>query len=242
MCNIIWFQMSDTEAYDLSLCSKLMKNTQVMLQVECFTFNAFQENTYLIINEKKECWIVDPGMYENEEVTTFTSYITKHGLQPVAIINTHTHLDHIFGVNALKNLYNIPFGIHAGDIPVLKGAAGSAMLFGFTFPNIPTVDFYIQEQQPIPNGPAGIDTRLAPGHSPGSVIFYHQEGKWVIGGDVLFYGSIGRTDLPGGNHNSLLKSIASKLYTLPDDTLVYSGHGPATTIGHEKLHNPFIRG
>ncbi len=213
-----------------------------MLQVECFTFNAFQENTYLIIDDKKECWVVDPGMYDNAEVSMLTNYLENHRLLPKAIINTHTHLDHIFGVNALKNLYNIPFGIHTGDVPVLNGAAGAAMLFGFNFPNIPTVDFYIQEHQPIPNGPEGIETRLAPGHSPGSIIFYHQEGKWVIGGDVLFYGSIGRTDLPGGNHNTLLKSIATELYTLPEDTVVYSGHGVVTTIGHEKQYNPFVRG
>ncbi|OSZ82024.1 hypothetical protein CAP35_01770 [Chitinophagaceae bacterium IBVUCB1] len=212
-----------------------------MLQVECFTFNPFQENTYLILNDKKECWIVDPGMYETAEVSMLTGYIKKHELKPIAIINTHTHLDHIFGVNALKNLYNIPFGIHEKDLPVLNGAAGASMLFGFNFKDVPVADFFITEQQPIPNGPSGIETRLAPGHSPGSIVFYHQAGNWLIGGDVLFNGSIGRTDLPGGNHNTLIQSITSQIYSLPDETTVYSGHGITTTIGHEKKYNPFVR-
>jgi glyoxylase-like metal-dependent hydrolase (beta-lactamase superfamily II) len=212
-----------------------------MLQIECFTFNAFQENTYLLINENKECWVVDPGMYENDELSYFTTYISTHGLKPQSIINTHTHLDHIFGVNGLKNEYDIPFGIHTTDLPVLNGAAGAAMLFGFNFRNIPKVDFYIEANTPLSLGTDILDVRYTPGHSPGSISFYYAADNWVIGGDVLFNGSIGRTDLPGGNFDTLIKSIKTELFTLPDNTLVYSGHGPTTNIGQEKKHNPFLQ-
>lgn len=213
-----------------------------MLYLEPFTFNAFQENTYLISNDEGQCWITDPGMYDQQEINRFFSYISSKGLQPQSIINTHTHLDHIFGVNALVSKYDIPFGIHEKDLPVLNGAAGAAMLFGFEFRDIPKPRFYIKELQPLALGADTLEVRLTPGHSPGSIIFYYPAGKWMIGGDVLFNGSIGRTDLPGGDFNTLINSIRSQVFTLPDDTIVYSGHGPATTIGNEKKYNPFLKG
>ncbi len=212
-----------------------------MLYIECFTFNAFQENTYLIYNDKKDCWIVDPGMYMAEETAHLNTYITQHKLNPVSIINTHTHLDHIFGVNAIKDKYKIPFGIHEKDLPVLQGAAGSAMLFGFDFRNIPQVDFYIKDGDFLQLGDETVNILFTPGHSPGSITFYYPAGNWAIAGDVLFNGSIGRTDLPGGNFNTLINSIRTQLFTLPDDTIVYSGHGPSTTIGNEKRYNPFLQ-
>ncbi len=213
-----------------------------MLYTRSFTFNPFQENTYIIYNELKQCWIVDPGMYSSEEVSSFTSYISAENLVPQAIINTHTHLDHIFGVNALKDLYKIPFGIHKSDLPVLQGAAGSAMLFGFDFKDAPEPDFFIEEGKPYSLGDDKVDILFVPGHSPGSIVFHSSEGKWAISGDTLFNGSIGRTDLPGGNHDQLLNSIQKELYQLPDETVIHSGHGPSTTIGQEKASNPFIRG
>lgn len=212
-----------------------------MLYIESFTFNPFQENTYLIYNDEGQCWITDPGMYGQDEVAYFTGAIASRGLKPQSIINTHTHLDHIFGVNALKNKYNIPFGIHEKDQPVLNGAAGAAMLFGFDFRDVPTPDFHIHEGKPLALGADTLEVRFTPGHSPGSIVFYYPEGKWLIGGDVLFNGSIGRTDLPGGNHNTLINSIRMQLFTLPEDTVVHSGHGPITTIGNEKKYNPFLQ-
>ena len=211
-----------------------------MLSLQSFTFNAFQENTYVIYNDEKQCWIVDPGMYASEEVSQFCKYLDSNELVPQAIINTHAHLDHIFGVNALKDRYNIPFCIHKADLPVLQGAAGSAMLFGFRFKDTPAVDDYIPDSTMYQLGNDEIEIRLVPGHSPGSVAFYYAEKNWVISGDALFNGSIGRTDLPGGNHQQLIDSIKDKLFTLPDDTTVYSGHGPATKIGNEKATNPFL--
>ncbi len=212
-----------------------------MLRIETFTFNPFQENTYLMANENKDCWIVDPGMYDNKETEYFFARIHEQGLLPRAIINTHTHIDHIFGVASCKEKFNIPFLIHEKDLPVLKGAKGSAMLFGFSFDVTPQPDDFLVAGSPLFLGDERIDVRFTPGHSPGSVVFYHEAGQWLVGGDVLFQGSIGRTDLPGGHHETLIESIQTELMSLPDDTRVYSGHGPVTTIGSERLHNPFLQ-
>lgn len=212
-----------------------------MLQVAVFTFNPFQENTYVLINEDKECWIVDPGMYGADEEKILFDFIDKEGLKPQQIINTHAHIDHVFGIDALKQRYKIPFGMHELEQPVLAGAKGSAMLFGFQFGAAPVPDFFIKENEPLILGNDILEVRLAPGHSPGSIIFYYPQGKWVIGGDVLFAGSVGRTDLPGGNHDTLMHSIQTQMYALPDDVVVFSGHGSRTLIGHEKKFNPFVQ-
>lgn len=212
-----------------------------MLHLKGFTFNAFQENTYLIINDKKQCWIVDPGMYDSNETIALDEYIAAQGLQPVAIINTHCHLDHIFGVQALKDRYKIPFGIHQKDLPVLKGAPTSAMIFGFELMTAPEPDFFIAENEALKLGDEVVEVRLAPGHSPGSIVFWYPEGGWCLGGDVLFNGSIGRSDLPGGNFDTLINSIRTQMFTLPPETVVHSGHGPATTIGQEIQYNPFLQ-
>ncbi|MGZ6519897.1 MAG: MBL fold metallo-hydrolase [Bacteroidia bacterium] len=212
-----------------------------MLNVEVFTYNPFQENTYLIYNAKKQCWIVDPGMYSVEEVAHFVDFLAKHELQPQAIINTHAHIDHILGVQALVDKYNIPFSIHKNEQPILDNAAGTAALFGFEMNKVPKQDSYIAENEILKLGDDTLEIRFTPGHSPGSIIFYYQPGNWVIGGDVLFAGSIGRTDLPGGNFDTLINSIRTQLFTLPDNTIVLPGHGSATKILQEKSHNPFLQ-
>ncbi len=212
-----------------------------MLNIHFFTFNAFQENTYIISNHKKECWIVDPGMYEQRETNEFISFIEKNQLIPQAVINTHGHLDHIFGVQAVVDKYAIPFGIHEKELPILKRGADTAAMFGLQFKDLPTSNFFIEDGKKMKLGDDEIMVFLTPGHSPGSVSFYNAEGNWVIAGDVLFNGSIGRTDLPGGNFDTLIESIRTHLFTLPDNTIVLSGHGPATTIGDEKKHNPFLK-
>ena len=212
-----------------------------MLNVIFFTFNAFAENTYVIINDKKQCWIVDPGMYGEQETAQLIKFITDKQLQPQAIINTHTHLDHIFGAQALMDKYGMPFGIHEEDLPVLNMAAGSATLFGFNFNNPPKPTFFIKEGTPLQLGDDALEVIHTPGHSPGSISFYYPTGHWVISGDVLFSGSIGRTDIPGGSFDTLIHSIRTNLFTLPGETKVLSGHGPATTIAEEKKHNPFLQ-
>lgn len=211
-----------------------------MLELRAFTFNAFSENTYLILNGQKDCWIVDPGMNDERETNAFLNYLQQEELRPVSIINTHTHIDHILGVQALKDAYGIPFGMHKAETLVLQGAKGSAMLFGLTLPVTPQPDFFIQEGTTIALGDDLLEVRLVPGHSPGSIAFYYKEGQWAISGDALFAGSIGRTDLPGGDFDTLIRSIRAQLFTLPDETTIYPGHGGPTTIGREKAGNPFL--
>ncbi len=211
-----------------------------MLQIHSFTFNPFQENTYLLINPGKQCWIVDPGMYNSDETEVITGFIRDNDLKPQAIINTHAHIDHILGVQALKERYLIPFMMHEKETPVLNGAAASAMMFGLPLSVVPQPDGFIRHDQPLLLGQEQLDVFLTPGHSPGSISFYYPADQWVIGGDVLFSGSIGRTDLPGGDYDTLINSIRTSLLPLPDDTQVFSGHGPATTIGREKQYNPFL--
>ena len=212
-----------------------------MLNIHSFAFNAFSENTYVIANENKQCWIVDPGMYQQEEKEELISFITQNQLEPQGIINTHAHLDHIFGVAALMDHYKIPFGMHQQELPVLASGTQSAGMFGFDFPNIPEPTFFIKDGTSFSLGEDTVEVLLTPGHSPGSISFYHAPGNWVISGDVLFEGSIGRTDLPGGDYDMLIKSIKTHLLTLPDETIVYSGHGASTAIGDERKHNPFLK-
>jgi len=213
-----------------------------MLTIQSFTFNPFQENTYLVINEQKECLIVDPGMLEHHENQKIVAFIEQNKLVPKKIINTHAHIDHILGVDYLKQKFNLEFGLHQLELPVLSGAMGSAAIFGFNFSAVPKVDFYISEKESIVFGDDELELRFVPGHSPGSILFYSKANKFAISGDALFQGSIGRTDLPGGDSDTLISSIQTQIYALPDDTIIYSGHGPSTTVGTEKRNNPFVRG
>ena len=211
-----------------------------MLNVISFTFNAFDENTYVVFNQQKECWIIDPGMYHPEETEQMFGFISERALKPMGIINTHAHIDHIFGINALQTKYKVQFGIHKNEVAVLSGAPSIALMFGFDFKNVPQADYFIAPGQ-LQLGNDQLQVLLTPGHSPGSISFYHKAGNWVISGDVLFQNSIGRTDLPGGSLPTLLSSIRDQLFILPNETIVLSGHGPQTTIGKEKKHNPFLQ-
>ncbi|MBS1616456.1 MAG: MBL fold metallo-hydrolase [Bacteroidetes bacterium] len=212
-----------------------------MLQLHSFCFNPFSENTYVLSNEEKKCWIIDPGMYDEQERETFIRYLDGRKLQPQGIINTHAHIDHIFGVQWLMDQYQIPFALHPLEGPVLAGARSSALMFGLSFQATPQPSQVLKEGQELLLGEDLLQVRLAPGHSPGSVVFYNEQAGWLIGGDVLFAGSIGRTDLPGGNHEQLLQSIRSQLFSLPPETVVYPGHGAETSIAEEMQYNPFLR-
>lgn len=212
-----------------------------MLNVVSFTFNAFEEHTYLVVDDQKRCWIIDPGMYTPEERQEMTGYISDHDLKPQAIINTHAHLDHILSVQFMKDRYQIPFGIHRAELPVLEMAQATASMYGFYLPVSPRADCYIADGKPFAMGDEQCTVFLTPGHSPGSISFYYGPGNWLISGDVLFAGSIGRTDLPGGNLQVLLSGIRTHLFTLPGKTVVLPGHGNATTIAQEQQYNPFFQ-
>ncbi|WAC09695.1 MBL fold metallo-hydrolase [Dyadobacter pollutisoli] len=212
-----------------------------MVQIQTFVFNPFSENTYLLSDETGEAIIIDPGCYDQSEYKTLTDYIASNNLTPVKIINTHAHIDHVLGIAALKRKYNIPFYLHRLDEPVLKAVKSYASNYGFAVFDEPEIDQYLKEGESVTFGNTSLKIIFVPGHAPGHVAFVNDEQKFVIGGDVLFHLSIGRTDLPGGDHATLLSSIRTQLFTLPDDYQVFPGHMQSTTIGFEKKHNPFFR-
>lgn len=214
-----------------------------MLQVVPFTFNAFSENTYLLIDEAtREAALVDPGMYARTEQDTLSRYVQDNKLTIKYILLTHAHIDHVLGnAFALRQYPGTPLLLHAADWPTLRAVASYAGPYGFAQYEASEPTGELVPGQVIELGESCLQVRFAPGHAPGHVVLYDEAGGQVIGGDVLFQGSVGRTDLPGGNHPQLLESIRRELLTLPDATVVYPGHGPATTVGAERRSNPFLR-
>ena len=212
-----------------------------MLTVRSFTFSPVQENTYILYNEQNQCCIIDPGCYFPEERDELKTGIEKTGLKPVLLLNTHCHLDHVFGNKFIHDTWKLNLHIHEKEKPVLDFAPQSGRQWQLPFENYSGTIEYLVEGNTIRIGDDELEIRFTPGHSPGSVSFYHEKGGFIIGGDVLFNMSVGRTDLPGGNFEVLADSIRTQFFTLPDETKVYSGHGPMTTIGFEKRNNPFVK-
>lgn len=212
-----------------------------MINLKTFIFNPFQENTYVLNDESKECIIIDPGMYTSEEQQELDNYIKLNQLVPKAIVNTHCHVDHVLGCRYLKNKYNIPFYIHKPELPVLEDAVRFGEFFGLELEKPPPPDFFLTEEQEYCFGNSTLQILHVPGHSEGSVALYSITDNLILTGDVLFYGSIGRTDLAGGNYNTLINSIQEKIMPLPKNTVVFPGHGPKTTIQHEYDTNPFLQ-
>ncbi|MBE9585419.1 MBL fold metallo-hydrolase [Mucilaginibacter sp. JRF] len=211
-----------------------------MAKVQYFVNNPFQENTYLLYDDSGECVIIDPGMYTGAEQNAVVNYIAENKLKPVLLLNTHCHIDHVLGNKFVFDQYGLKPQFHIGETVVLNHAPVSAQQMGFRYDNSPLPDEYLPESGTISFGNTTLELIFAPGHSPAHLCFYDKQDNILIGGDVLFRGSIGRTDLPGGNHAQLLKNIREKLFVLPDDCTVYPGHGPETTIGFEKQYNPFF--
>jgi hydroxyacylglutathione hydrolase len=211
-----------------------------MLKIKSFVFSPIQENTYLLYDEFNNCAIIDPGCYFDAEKEQLTQFIKQMGLQPKMLLNTHCHLDHIFGNKYIAETYSLVAQIHQKEKAVLEFAPTSGLMYNLPFDNY-TGDFiFLKEGDSILIGSDELKVIEAPGHSPGHICFYSAAQGFLIGGDVLFNRSIGRTDLPGGNHQQLINNIKEKLFVLPDATVVYSGHGPATTIGQEKKENPYL--
>jgi hydroxyacylglutathione hydrolase len=211
-----------------------------MLTVKSFEFSPIQENTYILYNEFNDCIIIDPGCYYDAEKDQLVAFLTENKLKPSMLINTHCHLDHIFGNKFIAEKYNLTLQMHENEKPVLAFASTSGLMYNLPFDNYEGDFIYLNEGDTLKLGDDELQILLTPGHSPGSLSFYSPKNNFVIGGDVLFKNSIGRSDLPGGNHEQLIKSIKEKLLVLPTDTIVYSGHGPATTIGEEKKNNPYL--
>ncbi|MFM7431536.1 MAG: MBL fold metallo-hydrolase [Flammeovirgaceae bacterium] len=210
-----------------------------MLSIKTFEFNPFAENTYVVFDETKQAVIIDPGCCEKKERQMLTDYIQREGLNIKFLLNTHCHIDHVLGNDFVKNQYQVPFLIHAKEEPVLRAVKSYASNYGF--PNYQEVlpDQYVAEGDTISFGNTNWSVLFLPGHAPGHIAFYDEGEKKIFVGDVLFQHSIGRTDLPGGNHQTLIDSIQKKLFLLPDEVEVFPGHGDPTTLGEEKMYNPF---
>jgi len=210
-----------------------------MIKVHKLTFNPFQENTYILSDETNEAVIFDPGCYERSEQEFLVDYIEKNKLNLVKLVNTHCHIDHILGNFFVANKYKLGLGIHKDDLATMNAVATYAHVYGFEKYQIsPDPAYFIEEGEELKFGNSSLKVIFGPGHCPGHIAFYSEKDKFVINGDILFQGSFGRTDLPGGDFQTLKKTILEKMFALPDDTVVYCGHGGETTIGNEKKSNP----
>ena len=212
-----------------------------MLHVESFTFNPFSQNTYLIYNDEKEAFLIDPGNMPDGETKVLNDFIQAKNLTVQNILLTHAHIDHIIGLQWAYNEFKVPVLLHPNEIEILEMAPLTAKNYGFFFPAFKGDTQLIKEGDKINLGSDVFQILDVPGHSPGSVAFYNKENEFVISGDTLFMMSIGRTDLFKGNYDQLITSIKTKLLTLPESTKVFSGHGESTTIGFEKTHNSFLK-
>jgi hydroxyacylglutathione hydrolase len=213
-----------------------------MIHIKVFTFSPIQENTYVLYNDEGQACIVDPGCYHRTEEEELANFIVAKKLKPELLLNTHCHLDHVFGLRWAAAKYNLVPHIHANEVQMLELAPVSGQMWGLSFENYKGPVSYLVEGQIIQLGTDQLKVLFAPGHSPGHVCFYCEKQGFVINGDVLFKQSVGRSDLPGGNHEVLIESIKTQLLTLPEATVVYTGHGPSTTVGYEKRNNPFLQG
>ncbi|NML20484.1 MBL fold metallo-hydrolase [Pseudoflavitalea sp. G-6-1-2] len=211
-----------------------------MLTVKMFTFNPIQENTYVVYNDQLDCAIVDPGCYFADENDELKQFIDKKGLQVKYLLNTHGHLDHVFGDQFVFDTWGLQPHLHETEKQVFDYAPVSALRYNLPFKAYTGSCIFLREGDTIRLGEDNLKVLFTPGHSPGHISYWCEAQHFVLSGDVLFRQSIGRTDLPGGDYETLLNSIRSELFVMPDDTLVYSGHGPSTTIGYEKRNNPFF--
>ena len=212
-----------------------------MLHVESFTFNPFSENTYVIYNDEKEAFLIDPGNMPDGETKVLADFIKSNELKIKNILLTHAHIDHIIGLQWAYDVFQVPVLVHLNEMEILEKAPFTAQNYGFFFPTFKGEIENIKEGDILELGSQTFRILDIPGHSPGSVAFYNEDNEFVISGDALFMMSIGRTDLYKGDYDQLIKSIKTKLLTLPDNTKVCSGHGESTTIGFEKNHNPFLK-
>ncbi len=211
-----------------------------MLHLHSFTFNPFQENTYVLYDETKKCVIIDPGCSDDAERNELTQFIATKNLSPVLLINTHSHIDHMLGNKFIKGKYNIPFLLHKNELPILHSVVETGRKYGIFVDESPEPDQFIEDGEIVRFGKTELKTLYTPGHAPGEVSFYEAETKTLIAGDVLFSGSIGRYDFPLSDYETLMQSIFQKFLPLDDDVTVYCGHGTPTTIGKERRTNPFL--
>lgn len=210
------------------------------MTIKTFTFSPFMENTYVVYDETNECIIIDPGCVTDAEKAKLLQFITDNQLSVKHLINTHLHLDHAFGNLFVEQTFGVQAQAHPEDEFLLQQISAQAEAFGMRYNEQPELKQYLAEGDCIAFGTTTLTAIHVPGHSPGSLCYYDPQSATLFAGDVLFQGSIGRTDLPKGNYEQLISNITEKLLTLPSETIVYCGHGPSTTIGDEKNHNPYL--
>lgn len=212
-----------------------------MISLKSFTFNAFAENTYVLFNEVGQAVVVDPGMSSRVEEQEIVNFLEQQKLHLEAVVLTHAHIDHVLGCSFLIHQFKVPLTAHKNADQVLAMSIQAARMYGIPYDPSPTPDRFFGHGDVYRIGDDELEVRFAPGHAPDHVVLIDHADRKVIAGDVLFQGSVGRVDLPGGDANTLVKSIQEQLYTLPEDYRVFCGHGPATTIGEEMKNNPFVR-
>ena len=212
------------------------------MEIHQITFNTFQENTFILWDNTTDCIIIDPGCYERNEELVLVDFINKNNLNPVKLINTHCHIDHILGNKFVSEKWDLELYMNKIDLPLLEDSGDIARMYGFEdYKGSPYPKHYLEEGDILEFGESKLEILFTPGHAPGHICLFNKEERFVVSGDVLFNGSIGRTDLPGGDFDTLIESIKTKLMTLQDETIVYCGHGPSTSIGRERLSNPFLQ-
>ena len=212
------------------------------MKIKSFTFNPFQENMYVVYDNTKECIIIDPGCYTEKERTELRRFITSEGLKPVKLINTHCHIDHVLGNKFTSELWDLELYMHKEDLPLLENAGNIGKMYGFEdYEGSPYPKHFLAQDDTLTFGESSFKILFTPGHAPGHICLYSKENNLLIAGDVIFQRSIGRTDLPGGDHSTLINSIITQLFPLPNETQVFCGHGPSTNLGYEKENNPFLQ-
>ena len=209
-------------------------------KIKAFAFNPFQENTYIVSDETKKAIVIDPGCSNPKEEQDLSAYILSEGLEVTHLINTHCHIDHVLGNAYIKRKFGVELYAHELEVSQLAAVPTYAPVYGFPQYEGAEIDHLLAGGDVFRFGETELNVLFVPGHAPGHIVLHHEADGYAIGGDVLFRGSIGRTDLPGGDHDLLLSEIKKKMFALPDETVVWSGHGPETTIGYEKEYNPFV--
>lgn len=211
-----------------------------MIHIKTFVFNGFQENTYILYDDEKQGIIIDPGCQMHAERQMIVNFLEREEITLVRLLNTHCHLDHVFGNLFFQKTYHLKLEAHQAEIPVLNACEAVAKMYNMLPYDASQIDSFLEEGQKIVLGDTVLDILHLPGHAPGHLGFVNHQQKWIISGDVLFKGSVGRTDFPLCSHQDLINSIKNKLFLLGDDYIVYTGHGKTTTIGEEKKTNPFL--
>ncbi|HQH40456.1 MAG TPA: MBL fold metallo-hydrolase [Bacteroidales bacterium] len=210
------------------------------MKIKIFVFNSFQENTFIMNDASGEAFIIDPGCSNPDEEKQLREYVQDNHLHPLAIVLTHGHIDHILGVPFCTKEWRVPVWMHPADGFLYRQATAYAQVFGLNVSSMPDPDRMLDEGEVLKCGEESLEILHVPGHSPGGIALYNREEQVLLPGDILFNGSIGRSDLPGGDHQLLVDGIRRKLLVLPENTLVWPGHGPSTTIGREKATNPYL--